>query len=411
MVRRRVLLISPVRELDLPNGDVVYTEELLRHPPPGIEYETYPDAMAGGRLLELARREDLQRAQGVRRARVLAAIGREHGINAMRHHGLLFSEPFRYFAVQPGAYDLVHCHVFSAAFPNLDAPLAMSGGCVIEGRYRGMEGWSETHVRLASLTDAALARRLRVQHTSHGMPQASAVVCWTETMRRELLRRRSAKPELLHVAPCFVEAGPRSPARAQPHRVGFVASDFNAKGGPCLLEAFEIIRRHRPDAQLTIIGSEPRGEPSELRRAGVEWLRRVPRSDVLDRHLPTFDVCAHPTNADSVPLAVLEMMARGIPVATSDYEAMPEIVGHGEAGSVTPQGNAVSLAKALLCLLDPAENASARVRTARWFDAHYAPAVAVAQIARAYESAVVHHSSRKRIATAQRTDTRARPKC
>jgi glycosyltransferase involved in cell wall biosynthesis len=387
MIRRRVLLISPVREHDPPNGDVVYTEELLRHPPPGVEYETYPNAKAAGRLFELARREDFERSRGLRRVRVLGTIARERGINVMRRHGLLFSEPFRYFAVEPGAYDLVHCHVFSAAFPNLDVPLVMSGGCVIEGRYRGVLDWSEKHVCIASRIDDALARRLRVQHTSHGMPAASAVVCWTETMRRELFRRGSAKSELLHVAPCFVERGERRPARSHPNRIGFVASDFEMKGGPCLLDAFEIVRRNRPDAQLTIIGSEPRGNPSELRRAGIEWHGRVPRSEVLGRHVPTFDVCAHPTNADSLPLSVLEVMARGIPVVTSDYEAMPEIVGYGEAGSVTPQGDAVSLADALLRFLDPGENAAARVRVARWFDAHYAPDVAVAQLASAYESA------------------------
>lgn len=396
MPTRRVLLISPLRELDFPNGDVVYTEELLRHPPDGVEYETYADAKAAGRLQELARREEFERAHGFRKVTALASIGRERMINELRRRVLLFSEVFRYFKVEPGAYDLVHCHVFSAAFRKLDVPLVMSGGTPIEGRYRGLEGWSERHVRIASQVDARLAEYLRVQHTSHGMPGASAVVCWTETMRRELLRRRSARPELLHVAPCFVPSGPRRAASSRPQRIGFVASDFEAKGGPCLLKAFAILRCERPDVRLTVIGSEPRDDPVHLAEDGIDWVGRVSRPELLNRYLPSFDVCAHPTTADSLPLAVLEMMARGIPIAVSDYEAMPEIVGYGAAGSVTPQGDAVALARALSKMLEPAGNAAARIRAAQWFDAHFAPDVALTKLSRAYDFAVLHHASTQR---------------
>src|SRR4051812_11376901 len=130
MNRRRVLLISPVPGLDPPNGDVVYTQSLLEHPPPGVEYETYPDALRSGRLRELGRRQEYVEASGLARFRAVGRIGRERGVNALRARGALFREPFRYFSVKPGAYDLVHCHVFSAAFPKLDVPLVMSNACV-----------------------------------------------------------------------------------------------------------------------------------------------------------------------------------------------------------------------------------------------------------------------------------------
>jgi glycosyltransferase involved in cell wall biosynthesis len=384
---RRVLLISPVPELDPPNGDVVYTQSLLKHPPTDVEYETYPQALAAGRLRELGRRGEYVEATGWERLRSLGRIGRERSVKALRRKGILFREPFRYFSVLQGAYDLVHCHVFSAAFLNLDVPLVMSNACVIEELYRGGKGWSELHVALASRVDAALARGLGVQHTSHGMPAASAVVCFTESLRRELLRRGSAESERLHVAPCFVEPAPRAQSRDQPRRIGFVAGEFEAKGGCAVLDAFEIVRRQRPDAELLIVGSPPRGDISQLRERGIEWHPRLPRQELLERFLPSMDVFAYPTQFDGLPLTVLEVMARGIPVATNDYFAMPEIVGQGTAGSVTTEGDTLALAQSLLRLLSPDENEQARRRTAEWFDAHYAPDVAVAQLARAYEAA------------------------
>jgi glycosyltransferase involved in cell wall biosynthesis len=399
MTPRRVLLISPLPHLDPPCGDVVYTQGLLEHPPPGVEYETYAQALAAGRLRELGRRSEFRAAAGRGRLRALGRIGRERAVNALRKSGLLFREPFRYFLVRPGAYDLVHCHVFSAAFPGLDAPLVMSNAGTIEELYRGARRWSETRIRFAAQVDAALAKRLGVQHTSHGMPAASAVVCFTEALRCELLRRGSTTPERLHVAPCFVEPAARVPPRARPRRIGFVASDFDAKGGPVVLEAFENVRRSRPDAELLVIGSPPRGETPQLRLRGITWYPHMPRSVLLD-HLPSLDVFAYPTESDGLPLIVLEVMALGVPVATSDYLAMPEIIGHGIAGSVTAQADASALAVAILRLLEPEENARARQQTAAWFDAHYAPGVAVAQLGRAYEAA----AAAKRL-----TSTNARP--
>lgn len=383
-----MLLISPVRELDPLCGDVVYTEGLLKHPPAGVEYETYPQALAAGRLRELARRGEYLEARGPAKLSALLRIGREHSTNALRKRGILFREPFRYFWVAPGAYDLVHCHVFSAAFRRLNVPLVMSNAVTLEELYRGARGWSDWHVRWASTVDAALARRLRVQHTSHAMPAAAAVVCWTESLRRDLLQRCRVDPSRVHVAPCFVEPGPRrSPGRTRPRRIGFVARDFDAKGGPTVLEAFEIVWRHRPDAELVVIGSPPRGDFSQLRAHGITWHPYLPRSELLEQHLPRLDVFAYPTRFDGLPLIVLEALALGIPVATSDYLAMPEIVGHGVAGSVTPEGDAQALADALLRLLDSDENAKARQRAATWFDEHFAPDVAVARLGRAYDAA------------------------
>src|SRR5690242_12390116 len=52
----RVLLISPVPDLDPAGGDVTYTLELLRHPPPGVSYMTHAEAMAVGLIRERGRR-------------------------------------------------------------------------------------------------------------------------------------------------------------------------------------------------------------------------------------------------------------------------------------------------------------------------------------------------------------------
>lgn len=384
---KRVLLISPLPGVDPPNGDVTYTETLLRHPPEGVSYETYADALAAGRLREVGRRADFQRAEGRARVSALSKVVQERGINHLRRRGILFREPFRHFIVTPGVYDLVHCHAFSASFAGLEAPLVMSNAITIEELYLQARRWSQAHVRLASWVDAALARMQRVQHTSHGMPAAHAVVCFTEALAEELLGRNSTTPGRIHVAPCFVESRPRPEGSLRPRRIGFVASDFDAKGGRTVLEAFRIVRQARADAELIIIGSEPRLSQAEQGARGVTWLPKVARAELLDHYMPGFDVMAYPTEFDGLPLTLLEAMSLGVPVATSDYLAMPEIVGHGAAGSVTPRGDARALASALLTLLEGDINVAARQRTYEWFLAHYAPGPATQKLRDAYNSA------------------------
>src|SRR3954451_21667123 len=82
--RRRVLLISPVAGLDTPNGDVTYTQGLLAHPPPDVEYESYLEALESGRLRELARRDEFDVGTGFERMRPLGRIFGESGIHALR---------------------------------------------------------------------------------------------------------------------------------------------------------------------------------------------------------------------------------------------------------------------------------------------------------------------------------------
>lgn len=47
----------------------------------------------------------------------------------------------------------------------------------------------------------------------------------------------------------------------------FVSTDFAAKGGPVVLEAFRRVREARPDVQLTIVGAPPPSSPPSLASA------------------------------------------------------------------------------------------------------------------------------------------------
>ncbi len=386
----KVLLLSPLPGLDPACGDVTYTETLLANPPDGVEYVTYAQALEDGTLLEHGRRESLGRALRERRRLAgeacLTAV--QKSLNLLRRRGLLFREPFRFFSVRPGAFDLIHCHVFSCRFFQLPCPLVVSNAAPLRFLYTGARGWSPRRADRVERVEKALARVLGVNHVSYHVPQVSRLIAFTRFLQEWYIRAGVLPADRLDVVPIFLPARSAATPSGAPRRVGFVAKDFEAKGGPTLLRAFEEVRRSLPEAELHIVGCEPRMDAEEAANRGIVWTAYIPRDRLLADIFPKLDVYAHPTKVDGLPLTVLEALSFGLPVATSDYQAMPEIVGQGTAGLVSPAGDAGALAANIIRLLEPAANRAFREAAYNHFLRTYSTEAVLPKLKACYEQAV-----------------------
>ncbi len=118
----------------------------------------------------------------------------------MRRSGLLFREPFRHFSVDEGAYDLVHCHVFSARF-DMQQRLVVSNAAPITDLYSFARGGSDAHVRTAQRVDTALPRMLSVEHTSLRLRRTSRLLCATENLRQRFIASGLMPGERIDVVP------------------------------------------------------------------------------------------------------------------------------------------------------------------------------------------------------------------
>ena len=388
----RVLLISPLPHLDPPGGDVTYTQTLLAHPPDGVQYETYAQAMAGGTLQEHGNRRALKawRASHINMGSELALTGISGAINSMRRAKWLFWEPFRFFSVVPGTYDLIHLNVFSARFLSLPCPVVVSNAIPLRYLYTEARAYSQRRVRAIEVAEQGLGRVLGVNVNSYRLPQASRVIAFTEFLRSWYIQRNVMPADRADTIPIYLPSqGATGAVRSdRPRRIGFIAKAFDSKGGPVLLEAFETVRKHRPDAELVIVGSEPRLPEAELRCRNITWMPYLEREAMLSQVLPSFDVFAYPTAFDGLPLVVLEAMSRGVAIATSDFQAMPEIVDHGQAGLISTQGDAARLAENILRLLEPQENAHYREAARHRFESYYAAAVVRPRLHDCYKRAI-----------------------
>lgn len=141
------------------------------------------------------------------------------------------------------------------------------------------------------------------------------------------------------------------------------------------IDAFARISKARPDATLTLAGSGPleqslREHVGRLGLSGVTFRGAVYNAEMAGLY-DTHDVYVNPTNADNMPISVLESLAAGVPVVSTNVGGIPDLLEHGGDGVLVPPRDPEALAAAVLSLLDDPALAerviAAGVRKARAF--------------------------------------------
>jgi glycosyltransferase involved in cell wall biosynthesis len=122
------------------------------------------------------------------------------------------------------------------------------------------------------------------------------------------------------------------------------------------LRALARIRQHYPDARLTIAGSGPERDLLEqLARAlgvadAVNFAGRVENADMPALYR-TVHIAINPSRADNMPISVLEALASGVPVVSTDVGGVSFLVENEVTALLVPPGNDEAMAAACLRIL------------------------------------------------------------
>jgi glycosyltransferase involved in cell wall biosynthesis len=131
------------------------------------------------------------------------------------------------------------------------------------------------------------------------------------------------------------------------------------------LRAFARIRERHPGARLTVAGAGPERAPLEALAEGlglrdaVTFTGRLENERMADLYRDA-DLTLNPSLADNMPISILESLASGVPVVSTNVGGIPDLVQDGATASLVPPGDPEAMAKAALDLLE--DRASHRAR-------------------------------------------------
>jgi glycosyltransferase involved in cell wall biosynthesis len=221
---------------------------------------------------------------------------------------------------------------------------------------------------------AKLMRRPVVLHVHAGSGDIDAFVDRLGPLRRGLLRAAfAASDRVLSVSASSagtlrtrltnaeIVVVPNAPPEVTPNvqraereeiEVLFLGGfDNPVKGGAVLVEALPALLQRCPQASVLLAGpgEAPNDLPDRARWGG--WLDEQAK----DKAFKSADLFAMPSLSEGLPVALLEAMARGLPIVVSRVGGVPEVVTDGTDAVLVEPGDPVVLAERLGELVEDPE--------------------------------------------------------
>ena len=136
------------------------------------------------------------------------------------------------------------------------------------------------------------------------------------------------------------------------------------------LRAFRRILDRIPGATLSVAGSgESRASLEALARelglgASVEFTGKLSNDAMADLYRRA-DLVLNPSLADNMPISMLEALATGVPMVSTNVGGIPDLVEDGVHASLVPPGLPDTMADAALALLSDANRRARRIAAGR----------------------------------------------
>jgi len=180
------------------------------------------------------------------------------------------------------------------------------------------------------------------------------ILCYTETDKQRLQERGIDTP--ISVVPNGIDCSWFRPSAADPSdQLLFVGRLKEGKGPQYLLEAFGRLASDYPDYSLQLVGDGPLREELEAQASTLGIADRVSfRGEVPNDELPALYADSRafvlPSRSEGLPRTVLEAMACGRPVVTSDLPQLRPLV--EDVGYTFETGSVDRLVDTLTTVLD-----------------------------------------------------------
>ena len=260
--------------------------------------------------------------------------------------------------IRRGGYDVIHTHGSKARFLGRIAAASFSGVKTVQTAH----GWP-FYDSMNSFREM-----LYVFLEKIGFNKAHFNICVSPRDRDKALRHGIGHFDDYRIIRSGVEFGAFRASRgtgiearkrlgieANAQVVGSVMRFCPEKAPDIFLEVAARVLKTRPNCIFVLVGDGPLMKQTESLIGSMGLVDHVrllgSRKDVVDI-LPSFDVCLITSRTEGLPRALLESLAAGIPVVSTDVGGIHELIGGGRNGFLSSEGDVDSLAADVNRILD-----------------------------------------------------------
>lgn len=235
---------------------------------------------------------------------------------------------------------------------------------------------SEFTFREHSATSLNLSVRWNDKLEGYGCARASAITAPSQHHANEISKRRGWSPDRVQVIPNPI-SGTLLNAALQFQRNGsterivlYTGRLAPIKGTETLLEAAKLVHQRDPSVSFVLAGpwQMPRSpeayglRPNHQSSDGVRWIGPVDQKELIDWYKRSTLFVA-PSYYESFGLSIVEAMAFGLRIISTDTNAVAEAVGGKSSISLVPKGSSIALADEITrCLSIPVNPQSGNIR-------------------------------------------------
>ena len=117
-----------------------------------------------------------------------------------------------------------------------------------------------------------------------------------------------------------------------------MVSDFLAKAGPQILEAFSNIEKRNKNVELWFRGNVPEELKKKYNSENIQFINYfgniIPRDKLLEDFYSKGNIFLYPTLADSFGYSLIDALVAGLPIIGSNLFAVPEVVENEKNGII-----------------------------------------------------------------------------
>lgn len=236
--------------------------------------------------------------------------------------------------------DILHCHMYHATVKGSLAGYLASVPVIVTSEH-GKNTWKRWrhHAAEKYIVNRLIDKRIAV----------------SEDIRQLRILQDGVRPEDIVVFPNCVDTDVLvKDNRTLPRIIGTLGRLVDAKDFPVLIRAVNSLKEEGRDVLLRIAGEGDQRRNlerliSEMRLDGVVELTGM---QPAQEFLSSIDIFAMSSKREGVPVALLEAMACGLPIAATAVGGIPETLQDGVEGLLSAKGDCAALAANIGKLID-----------------------------------------------------------